>query len=116
MRVFGFLFVLAVLAAGAAYLTKPSEADAERILRAQAMNFVAKEDVGVGRSAAENIALTACKLRLSDCYELLRSGLDATFTDHTLYVKFAMTGFDRKATCYGAFTQFVCPDGLEREG
>lgn len=114
MRFLRFLIVLLVLAAGAAFVTKPSEADAEAALREQLMMAVAKEELGEGRSAAQSLALVACKLRPSDCYDLVRSGITAEFADKTLFVQFEMEGFDRVATCYGAFTRFVCPGGLKK--
>ncbi len=109
-----FLIGLLVLAAVAAYFTKPEEADAEAVLREQVMIGVAKEDIGQGRSTAENLALTACKLRPNDCYDLLRSGLDVTYTDQHLFLKVDLEGYERRATCYGAFGQFVCPGGFEK--
>ncbi len=114
MRFSGFLIVLLVVAAGVAFVTKPSEADAEAALREQLMTAVAKEELGEGRSTTQSLALVACKLRPSDCYDLLRSGITTEFTDKTLFVQFDMAGFDRVATCYGAFTRFVCPGGLKK--
>lgn len=115
MRLLKFLFVVLVLAAGAAYLTKPGESEAEAALRDQLTMAVAKEGLGEGRSTAENLALAACKLRPRDCYDLVRSGIETEFSDHVLYVRFAMAGFDRMANCYGAFGRFVCPGGLAAE-
>ncbi len=115
MRIIGFLVVLVGIVGAAAFLTKPSEADAEATLEEQVMMAVAKRDLGKGQSTAENLALAACKLRPSDCYELLRSGVETAFTDHTVYVKFTLDGFDRTAECYGAFGRFVCPGGLKRK-
>lgn len=108
-----YLVLLLVLAAGAAFLTKPSEADAEAVLREQVMIGVAMEDIGEGRSTGENLALAACKLRPSDCYDLLRSGLEVTYTDQTLFLKVDVEGFERKATCYGVFGRFFCPGGFQ---
>lgn len=112
MRFVGILCVSAVVIAAAAYLTKPEEADAEAALREQLMMAVAREELGAGRTAGENLALAACKLRPNDCYDLVRSGMETGFTDHVLYVRFTMSGFERAATCYGAFLRFYCPGGL----
>ena len=100
------LIIVLVLVLGAAWLTKPDEADAETVLREQVMMAVAKEELGRGRSTGETLALAACKLRPSDCYDLLRSGLDVTYADQTLFLKVELSGFERRATCYGAFTRF----------
>lgn len=113
MRLLGYIFVLLLLAGGAAYLTKPTEADAEALLRDQVMARVATEEVGEGRDAASNIALAACKLRPNDCYELLRSGMDVRYTDKTLWLQVDVEGMDRRVTCYGVFGRFFCPGGWE---
>ena len=110
-----YLILALILAVGAAYLTKPGEADAEAVLRDQVMMGVARQELGEGRGTAENLALAACKLRPSDCYELLRSGLDVTYTDKTFYLQVDVVGFERQARCYGAFTQFLCPGGFKGE-
>ncbi len=114
MRALGFLLVALVIVAGVAFLTKPTEADAEAVLREQVTLLVAREDIGAGRSTGENLALAACKLRPNDCYDLLRSAMDITFTDQTLFLRVDLKGLDRTGTCYGAFTQFVCPGGLNK--
>lgn len=107
-----FLVLLLFLAAGAAYLTKPSEADAEGALRERVMSAVARQELGAGRNTGENLALAACKLRPNDCYELLRAGLDVVFEDRTLYLKVDVAGFERQASCYGVFLRFFCPGGF----
>lgn len=108
-----YLVLLLILAAGGAYVTKPDEADAEAVLRDQVMIAVARQELGEGRGPTEALALAACKLRPNDCYELLRSGLDVTYTDKTLYLQVDVAGFDRQARCYGVFTRFVCPGGFK---
>ena len=108
-----YLILLLILAAGGAYLSKPSEADAEAVLREQVMIGGATEELGAGRNTGENLALAACKLRPNDCYDLLRSGLDVTYTDQALFLKVDVEGFERRATCYGAYTQFFCPGGFK---
>lgn len=113
MGLIKFILVVGILGAGAAYLTKPSPADAEAVLRDEVMQAVAKRELGNGRGTAENLALAACKLRPNDCYDLLRSGLDVSFEDKTLFLRVDVAGFERQATCYGAFTTFFCPGGLK---
>ena len=108
------LIVVMVLVLGGAWLTKPDEADAEAVLRDQVMIAVARQDLGEGRSTGENLALAACKLRPSDCYDLLRSGLEVSYTDQKLFLKVDVSGFEREATCYGVFTRFFCPGGFKK--
>ncbi len=107
------LIVVIVLVLGGAWLTKPDEADAEAVLRDQVMIAVARQDLGEGRSTGENLALAACKLRPSDCYDLLRSGLEVSYTDRTLFLRVDVDGYDRRATCFGVYTRFVCPGGFK---
>ncbi len=113
MRALGYLVILLALLAGAAFVTKPSEADAEAALREQVMLAVARQELGEGRSTGQNLALAACKLRPNDCYDLLRSGLEVTYSDKTLFLRVDLEGFERRMTCYGAFTRFTCPGGLK---
>ncbi len=107
-----YLILLLVLAAGAAFLTKPGEADAEAVLREQVMIGVATQEFDEARGTGGNLALAACKLRPSDCFDLLRSGLDVTYTDRTLFLQVDVEGFERKARCYGLYGRFVCPGGF----
>jgi len=111
MRFLGYLFLLLILAGGAAYLTKPAEAEAEAVLRQEVMLKVATEEIGEARGAAENLALAACKLRPNDCYDLLRGGMDVRYTDKTLWLEVELEGYERRAKCYGAFGRFFCPGG-----
>lgn len=109
----GFLLVVVLATAGAAYLTKPGAVDAEVALRAQVMQAVEMQELGEGQTAAQALALAACKLRPTDCYDLLRSGIEMQVTDRTLFTRVDMRGFERQAVCYGVFTRFVCPGGLK---
>ncbi len=112
MRLFGFLILVLVLAAGIAMATKPGEAEAEAVLREQVMTAVLRQELGEGRSTGENLALAACKLRPQDCYDLLRSGLDVTYSDERFFLRVEVEGFERRATCYGVFGRFFCPGGM----
>lgn len=107
------IILLSFVVLASAWLTKPDASDAEAALREEVMMAVARQELGEGRSAGGDLALAACKLRPSDCYDLLRSGLDVTFADRTVFVQVEISGFDRRATCYGAFTRFVCPGGFK---
>ena len=107
------LILLIIFVLVGAWLTKPDAADAEAALREEVMIAVARQELGEGRGVGGDLALAACKLRASDCYDLLRSGLDVTFADRTFFVQVEVSGFDRRATCYGAFTKFICPGGFK---
>lgn len=107
-----YLILLLIFAAGAAYLTKPDQADAEAVLREEVMIGVATRDLDASQGTGAALALAACKLRPSECYDLLRSGLTVTYTDQTLFSMVVVEGFDRRATCYGLYTRFFCPGGF----
>ena len=113
MRLLGYVFLILLIAGGAAWTMKPTEEDAEALLQNQVMARVATEQVGEGRDVASNVALAACKLRPDDCYDLLRSGMDVTYTDQTFWLRVDVEGMDRRVTCYGVFERFFCPGGWE---
>jgi len=106
------LVALMILAAGAAYVTRPGEESAEAALKDQLMQALDREEISPGRGAGANVALGLCKLKPTDCYQLVRAGIETRFTDHTLFTRFDMAGFGKTAQCIGAFTTFHCPGGL----
>jgi hypothetical protein len=106
------LILIFILLAVAAFFTRPDARAAESALREQLLMAVAREDIGAGRGAAGNIALLTCKIRPSECYDLLRSQIEARFTDNYLFTRFEVQGFGKQARCIGAFTTFLCPGGL----
>ena len=104
------LVLLGFVAVGMAFLTKPEQQDAEAALKEQLLEALERKEIGGG-----NLALAACKLQPQSCYDLVRTGIDATFTDHTLYTSYSISGFGKAANCLGAFATFVCPGGLSDE-
>jgi len=107
-----FLIVLGLLATGAAYVTKPDQTRAEAALKSQLLSALEHQEPGNNRSTASNLALMGCKLQPDGCYDLVRSGIDAQFSDHVVYTRYTITGFGKTADCIGAFTTFICPKGL----
>lgn len=105
--------IVVALIAGAAYVTKPDEADAEAALRERLILALATEDLSSGRSAGQKLALAACKLDISTCYDLLRSEIATVYSDFGVASRVEMAGLGRTATCYGVFTRFFCPGGLK---
>ncbi|MDA7426513.1 hypothetical protein [Thalassococcus lentus] len=111
---FKFLFGMATMAALAAYVTNPTQEDAEAEMRVQLMTALANEDLK-GKNGAETAALLGCRLNPDTCYDLLRSGIEMTFEDRHLYSKLELEGFERSANCYGLYTRFICPGGLKKD-
>ena len=106
------LLILAVIAA-IAWVTKPDETEAEATLREQLVLAVGRADVGESGSVGRDLALAVCKMRPSDCYELLRPEIETVYTDYAVFSRFDIEGLGKEATCYGLFTRFFCPGGLE---
>ncbi len=105
--------VFLALVSGAAYATKPDAADAEAALREQLIFAIATDEFSKTRSTGQALALAACKLDISTCYELIRPEIATVFSDFGVISRVKMAGLGKKATCYGAFTKFFCPGGLK---
>ncbi len=114
MRFLAFLVVLAAIVAGVAYVTKPDERKAERALKDALLLALAKEELE-GKTGAQKLALTLCRTSPNECYDLVRAGIETEFTEKPLYVQLEVAGYDHRATCYGAFTQYFCPGGLQKK-
>lgn len=111
LRLIVLLIALGLLGA---WLTLPDEQRAESVLRATLLDALASKDLK-GGDAVTNAALMGCRLNPEGCYDLVRSGLKTTYEDRTFYAVVTVTGFDRSATCYGAFDTFTCPGGFAPE-
>lgn len=107
-----FLSGMIVMAALGAWLTNPSRQDAEAEMRAQLMTALASERLD-GKTAAETAALLGCRINPAACFDLVRAGVELTYEDRHLYSRLDLEGFGRKAKCYGLFTRFICPGGLQ---
>ncbi|MBO9465427.1 hypothetical protein J7443_09320 [Tropicibacter sp. R15_0] len=109
-----FLAGMIFMAALAAFFTKPGPDAAEAELKSQLMTAISTQKLGEqdGLNAA---ALLACRLDPNSCYDLLRSGIDLTYEDRYLYAKLDLDGFERQASCYGLYTKFYCPGGLQKQ-
>ena len=112
MRLVSWLLVLSAVLAVGAWLTRPGIAAFDALLRAEIEQSIAKKDVGASDDPFATIALLGCKLRPSDCFDVIRSGLDVTVEDRTVYSRFRIKGFGNETTCTGAFTKLWCDDGL----
>lgn len=107
-------FLLGMVAAAviAAFFTKPGPEAAQEELRRQVQVAVIEEGLD-GKSGLDAAALLMCRVDPKACAELLISGIDVTYEDRHLYARIDLKGFDMQATCYGAFTRFFCPGGLQ---
>ena len=108
MRLIGLLAVLALILAGAAYVTRPGIEDFDALLKTQIEAMVASTDVGASDDALGTVALIGCKLRPTDCIALIRESLDVTEEQHPLYSRFHVTAAKHEFTCTGAFTKIWC--------
>ncbi|HPE25981.1 hypothetical protein [Albidovulum sp.] len=110
---FKWVILLIVLAAGAAWLTKPGVAAFDDMLRARLEHQIATEDVGSQEDPIAAIALVACKLRPSGCFKLVREGLEVTVDDRVLYTQIRADGFGTRTVCTGAFTRLWCREVVQ---
>ncbi|MDW4551326.1 hypothetical protein R5H32_18370 [Defluviimonas sp. D31] len=108
MRLILWLPALAGIAAGAAWLTRPGSEAFDAHLRAGIEHRIATTDIGSEGDPVATIALVGCKLRPSDCFNLLRQSLDVTIEDRALYTRFHVKGLNHTASCTGAFTRIWC--------
>ncbi|MGB3316844.1 MAG: hypothetical protein WBB85_20840 [Albidovulum sp.] len=112
MRLFLWVLVLAGLLAGAAWLTRPGIAAFDAHLRARIEQAVAQKDIGADDDPLATIALVGCKLRPSDCFDVIRGGFDVRLEDRAFYSRFQIEGFGNEASCSGAFTKIWCDERL----
>lgn len=114
----GLVRLLAALVAiglGAAFVTKPGAAEFDAMLREAIREKIATTDVGSGEDPFATIALVGCKLRPSDCFELVRGALEVRIEDRVVYTVAHVSGLGREARCTGAFTRFLCTEDLLAE-
>jgi hypothetical protein len=112
MRVFVAIIALLAILAGAAWATRPGEAEFDAMLKQAIEQKIATTDVGAsGDDALGTIALVGCKLRPSDCMKLIRDSLDVTIVKHAFHTSYSLKGLNREATCTGAFTKIWCEKG-----
>ncbi len=111
LRLVALLIAIGLLAA---WFTRPDVAQAEAAMRATILDALATEDLA-GKDAVSSAALMSCRLSPENCYDLVRAGLETNYEDRTFYAQFTVTGFNRRATCYGAFNTFTCPGGFSEQ-
>jgi len=105
---FKWIALILAMGAGAAWLTKPGESAFDDMLRARLEQQVASADIGTQDDPIAAIALVACKLRPSDCFRLVRDGLDVSVEDRVLFTRIRAEGFGKRTLCTGAFTKLWC--------
>ncbi|WP_371227840.1 hypothetical protein [Roseovarius sp. 2305UL8-3] len=105
MRLLKLLISLAVIAAIAAWLTRPDEAAAEAELKTQLIEALDRLETD---SDAGTAAAVLCKVNLDECYEFTRAAITTEYEDRTFYSVFRAEGFGEGYSCIGAFTKFVC--------
>jgi hypothetical protein len=110
---FRFLLGMIVMVAIAAFATKPGPEAAQDELRRQVQLTVTSEKLD-GKSGLDAAALLLCRADPTGCTDLVVSGIDLTYEDRYLYARIDIDGFNLRATCYGMFTRFYCPGGLQR--
>ena len=110
---FRFIILLVALGLFGAWLTRPDEDRAEAMMRETVMATLVTESAE-GKDAVMSAVLLGCRLEPDGCYDLLRSQLDTRYERNLFHSEFTVSGFDRRATCYGVFATFVCPGGFRK--
>ena len=107
-----FGLVLAILLGGVALVTAPGQGAGELKLRAALERELARADPDSAGGPLGQGALAACRLDPESCYSLVRARIETHYEHRMVYSVFTVEGFGKTATCYGAFTRYVCPGGV----
>lgn len=108
------LFVILLLAAAGAYLTKPTEAEARAKATELVRNAIDTGSLDDVSEPALALLLATCKSDAAACADVLMAGIRINYVDRTLFAQVDAEGFGRSATCYAAYTRLLCPAGLLR--
>lgn len=102
------------LLAVAAFFTKPSEGEVDRLLRER---LAAEIESGAGVDADNSggqLLLTLCKSNRAACVDLLRQFVSLGVEDELFYTRIEAQWPGRdKVTCIGALTRVMCPAILQ---
>ena len=113
MGILKLLIGAGLVAALAAFLTRPGPEDVDEALRRALFEKLFTEEIDEGRDILGNAAIIGCRLDPQSCFELLRAGMEVTYEDKLLFARVTVEGSGRRAECIGAFTRFSCPGGFE---
>lgn len=116
MRVIVALLVVLVIAAGAAFATRPDKAEFDAMVKAGIEHRIATADVGKGDGDTfAQIALIGCKMRPTECVQAILGALDVTVDKHAFYTRYTVKSLRRETTCTGAFTKVWCSGDVVAE-
>ncbi len=107
-RVLFFLMLAGAVLALAAFATRPGPEAFEALLDRAVRARVADTDLDAGREPLPTLALAACKLRPTDCVQVLRQALEVTYDRRLLTTRATVRGLGRETTCIGVFGRFFC--------
>lgn len=105
------ILTLAILG-GAAFFTKPTQAETDAELRVVLRDAITAGEIANSGDAASALLLAACRADAAACANLVRTLLNVTYEDRTLYARVGVSGFGRQATCYALYTRLFCPGGF----
>lgn len=111
MRLVTFAAALALIAALAAWATRPGPEEFDAMLKAAIADKIASTDIDASGDAIATLALVGCKLRPSDCFQAVRATLDVHF-EKRLFTTLAQVRGLKEATCTGVFTRFYCREDI----
>ena len=102
------LIVLMALTAGAALVTKPSEADVQTLIAAELRAAIDAEELDIGADPAAALLLGLCQSDAAACVDLARQAIEATYDDRVLYANVTLDGFGRRTDCTAVFARLFC--------
>jgi len=105
---FRILLTLVVIAAIAAFASRPTQQEVQGLYRAKLMQEIARNDTNTSRAPAENAALALCKVSSSACADLIVSATQIIYVDRRLFAQVTLKGLGKSASCLAMFTQLTC--------
>lgn len=105
--------LLALILAGAAFLTRPTEVQVGAKVEARLRAAIEAGQARAGADPAQVLLFAACQANAEACADLIGAMVRIRYTDLRLFARVEIDGLARTRTCYAAFTRLICPGGLE---
>lgn len=111
MKLLKWLLILGASALLVLYVTKPSPADVEDFVHAQAMSQLQASDLQPSAEVLKNAALMGCRLKPETCTEALRELIHIRYDDRKIYARVTVTGLGTVNHCTAVFNRLLCRAG-----
>jgi hypothetical protein len=108
LRILLALLIAALFLALAAAVTRPDRADFEAFAAARLQDQIIRMDIEDESNPVGAAAVALCKLKPSDCSEVILAAIDIRFRKGPFSVTAEADWNDRGFSCLGAFGRFWC--------